>query len=133
MESLDHLQQYAHPLEVQAPRLPLDLTGVVNVIDVVLLYINLAQDPQYLAELQVQTSGSDLPAQIEALNGLRVDVSLQMACLLFQFLPELRSLDGHAIGSDGRFDQSFEFFLKGGPPDDAVKDIGGDISPVFLF
>lgn len=63
-KSLDHLQEYPHPLEVQASGLSLDLAGVVDVVDVIFLYINLAQDPQDFAELQVRTSGSDLPAQI---------------------------------------------------------------------
>lgn len=133
MISLDHLQEHPHPLEVQASGLPLDLAGVVDVVDVILLNINLAQDPQDFAELQVQAGRSDLPAQIQAFDGLGVDVPLEVACFLFEFLPELCGLDGHAVGSNGRFDQSLKFLLKGSPPDDAVEDIGGDVPAVFLL
>lgn len=73
-------------------------------VDVILLYINLAQDPQDFAELQVQTSGSDLPAQIQAFDGLGIDIPLEMACFLLEFLPELCGFDGHAVGSNGSLD-----------------------------
>lgn len=56
-----------------------------------------------------------------------------MLSLLPHLLFELLKGYPKSIALDGSLDDRFEVRLNGGPPDYAVKDVGGNVSSIFLL